>query len=171
MHEPNLLAEAQVIASLMLKLAQGLSVNGRDPASQLPLAQLRVCGVLAANGGPRPMSTLGRELGVSLSALTQIADRLERAGLVKRMTAGADRRVRCLQLTARGERIMRRRLAARVERVSAVLAHVPPPERRTVQTALETLLGACRATQGQEAAGREAVEPPAVSSPSVKAFS
>ena len=47
-------------------------------AAELPLAQLRVCGVLC--DGPRPMSAVSRELGVSLSAMTQIADRLERAG-------------------------------------------------------------------------------------------
>ena len=47
-------------------------------AAELPLAQLRVCGMLY--DGPHPMSVLSRELGVSLSAMTQIADRLERAG-------------------------------------------------------------------------------------------
>ena len=62
------------------------------------------------------MSALSRELGVSLSALTQIADRLERARLVKRTAAEDDRRVRCLQLTARGEKMMRSCREARVAR-------------------------------------------------------
>ena len=50
------------------------------------------------------MSSLGRELGVSLSAITQIADRLERAGLVTRVAKGGDRRVRRLELTRAARR-------------------------------------------------------------------
>ena len=62
------------------------------------------------------MSVLSRELGVSLSAMTQIADRLERARLVKRQFEGTDRRVRSLQLTSRGQKIMQAREEARVQR-------------------------------------------------------
>ena len=50
------------------------------------------------------MSALSREFGVSLSAMTRIADRLERARLVKRVAEGGDRRIRHLQLTPRGEK-------------------------------------------------------------------
>jgi len=56
-----------------------------DPAVELPLAQLKVCSLLY--GGPLSMSAWA-ELGVSLSAMTQIADRLERARLVKRVNQG-----------------------------------------------------------------------------------
>ena len=171
MNQPDLLPDAQAIAALMLKLTQGLSVSGRDAAAQLPLAQLRVCGVLSANGGPRPMSTLGRDLGISLSALTQIADRLERAGLVQRLAEGTDRRVRCLQLTPRGEKIMRQRHAARVDRVLEVLVHLPPPHRQSVRTALESLLGACRAAQDRAVSEKTDAEEPAPSSSLTKAFS
>ena len=99
--------QAETIATLLPALMRQLTAGDDDPAAELPLAQLRVCSVLC--GGPRPMSALGRELGVSLSAMTQIADRLERARLVKRVAKGGDRRVRCLQLTDGGEKIMRLR--------------------------------------------------------------
>ena len=72
------------------------------------------------------MSALGRELGVSLSAMTQIADRLERASLVDRVNQGADRRVRLLQLTEKGQEMMRRHDEVRVRRISEVMGICRP---------------------------------------------
>jgi DNA-binding MarR family transcriptional regulator len=103
------------------------------------------------------MSSLSDELGVTLSALTQIADRLESAGLVTRVARGSDRRVRYLQLTERGETVMRLREDARVRRTLAVLERLSPGAREEVTAALETLFNACTAIRGQDAA-REAAE-------------
>lgn len=145
MSQENLLEIAEDIAGLMPRLARGLTSSEKDPADDLPLAQLRLCGVLSS--GPRPMSALSRELGVSHSALTQIADRLERAGMVKRVAEGSDRRVRCLQLTARGGKMMRKRREVRVHRVLAVLEHLSPHQRQAVQASLEILVSACSVLQ------------------------
>lgn len=134
------LSQAKTIANLLPTLMRQLFAGANDPAAELPLAQLRVCGVL--HGGPRPMSAVGRELGVSLSAMTQIADRLERARLVERVAQRTDRRIRCLQLTERGEKMMQRREKARIGRVSLVLQHLPVKKRKNVLTALETLIQA-----------------------------
>jgi DNA-binding MarR family transcriptional regulator len=135
--------QAEAIASLMPALMRMLSTFDNDPAAQLPLAQLRVCTILCE--GPRSMSALSREFGVSLSAMTRIADRLERAHLVKRVAEGKDRRVRRLQLTPSGEKIMRQRDDARVRSVSAVLAQLPARVRKGVRSTLETLMDACTA--------------------------
>ncbi len=106
--------QAESLATLLPALMRQLMAGVKDPASDLPLGQLRVCSILC--GGSRPMSALSRELGVSLSAMTQIADRMERAKLVRRVPEGTDRRIRCLQLAERGRQIMRRHEQARVER-------------------------------------------------------
>ena len=134
---------AEALAGLIPRLARGLSSPKKDPADDLPLAQLRLCGILSE--GSRPMSALSRDLGVSLSALTQIADRLERARLVKRVATEDDRRVRCLQLTARGEKMTRKRREARVLRIRAVLEHLSVPQREAVRASLEVLVNACSA--------------------------
>ena len=98
--------EAHELTDLFLAVArQLLAVD--DQAAELPLRQLRVCMLLYE--GPRAMSSLSRELGVSQSAMTQIADRLERARLVRRTFEGSDRRIRSLQLTPRGQKIMQLR--------------------------------------------------------------
>jgi DNA-binding MarR family transcriptional regulator len=145
MGETIALRQARAVASLMPALIRMLSTFGRDPAADLPLAQLRVCVIL--RDGPHSMSALGREFGVSLSAMTRIADRLERAHLVKRVAGDKDRRVRRLQLTPRGEKIMRDRDEARMRSVSAMLARLPHKARKEVQTTLETLMNACTITK------------------------
>jgi DNA-binding MarR family transcriptional regulator len=151
MNETMLSEQAQAIASVMPKLTRELVAVERDPAGDLPLAQLRVCGILG--DGPRTMSALSREIGVSVSAMTQIADRLERAQLVKRVAEGSDRRVRRLQLAPRGEKILRERHKARVSHVLGVLTHLSPKQRTEVLAAMETLLLACRASKGSETDG------------------
>ena len=65
------------------------------------------------------MSALSRELGVLLSAVTQIADRLERSRLVQRVGDETDRRLRCLRLTRRGTAMRRRRDEAHGQRGAA----------------------------------------------------
>ncbi len=152
MSEEDLLRTAEAVAGLMPRLARGLTSAEKDPADDLPLAQLRLCGILSE--GPRPMSALSRALGVSLSALTQIADRLERARLVKRVAEENDRRVRCLQLTARGEKMMRRRREVRVLRTVAVLERLSPPQREAVRTSLEVLVNACSSLEADAIHGR-----------------
>ncbi len=152
MYQPELMQIAESLAGLIPRLARGMASPGKlagrskDLADDLPLAQLRLCGVLSE--GPRAMSALSRELGVSLSSLTQIADRLERARLVKRTAAEEDRRVRCLQLTARGAAMMRKRRDARLRHSLAVLEHLSSSERELVRTAMETLVSACTRARG-----------------------
>jgi DNA-binding MarR family transcriptional regulator len=160
MSQADLLETAEAVAGLIPRLARGLSSTKKDPVDDLPLAQLRLCGMLS--DGPRPMSVLSRELGVSLSALTQIADRLERARLVKRVAQENDRRVRCLQLTPRAEKMMRKRREARVLRTLAVLERLVAQQREAVRTSLEILLDACSAVgagptvaSGAESDGRK----------------
>jgi DNA-binding MarR family transcriptional regulator len=140
--------EAEVVADSLRQLMRHLSAGQEDPAVELPLAQLRVCSVLS--GGPLSMSALGRELGVSLSAMTQIADRLERARLVNRVNQGADRRVRLLQLTEHGEKMMLLHQEVRIRRISTVLEHLTPKTRKEVTAALQNLIRAAVATNGSE---------------------
>jgi DNA-binding MarR family transcriptional regulator len=147
MYQPELVEIAESLTALMPRLMRGLTSSEnvtpreKDLADELPVAQLRLCGILCE--GPRAMSALSRELGVSLSALTQIADRLERAKLVKRTAAEDDRRVRCLQLTPRGTAMMRKRREKRLRQSVAILEQLSAPERELVRTAMETLVTAC----------------------------
>ncbi len=142
MNDPSLHEQAASIVDLMPRLMRMLfDLNTDDPAIDLPVAQLRVCGIL--RDGPQAMSAISKELKITLSATTQIADRLERAGLVERVTEADDRRVKCLQLTSKGYEIMRNRRECRTAGVEAVLARMNPETRSEVVDALQVLLKAC----------------------------
>lgn len=145
--------QARTLATPLPTLMRQFMAGASDPSLELPLAQLRVCSILC--GGARPMSALSRELGVSSSAMTQIADRLERARLVTRVPTGDDRRIRCLALTERGAKIMRLHEDTRVDRVSAVLEHLAPKAREDALATLQTLIRACVAARGRDGDSQE----------------
>jgi DNA-binding MarR family transcriptional regulator len=71
--------------------------------------------------GEVSMSSYGNELGVPRSTITNLVDRLERAGLVERAASSRDRRVTLVRLAAAGRRavedtdvLLRSRVAARL---------------------------------------------------------
>lgn len=110
------------------------------PVTEMPLPQLRVFVMLG--DGPLPLSVIGRGLGISPSTVTQVADRLERAGLVERVAQAGDRRVKRLQLTARGEGLARERRSRRVARVREALSRLPDGCREDILHSLKALVEA-----------------------------
>jgi DNA-binding MarR family transcriptional regulator len=134
-------AQARELERLMPQLARRLfTLHPGDPAAELTVTQVRVCSVLQS--GPAAMSAVGEELGISMSAVTQIADRLERSGFVERIPGDEDRRMKRLVLTDHGREVMGARHQRRVGRVSAVLKGLSPERRVDVLAALNDLLAA-----------------------------
>ena len=86
-------------------------------------------------GEPRPMSALAGLLRCDASNVTNIADRLESAGLVERRPAEQDRRVKTLVLTPLGERV-RARVADVWARPPASFAALPPEDLEALQRIL-----------------------------------
>jgi DNA-binding MarR family transcriptional regulator len=144
--------QAAEFVGLLQSLLRELTIGTNDPAIELPLVQLRVCRVLCS--GPQSISAISRELGVSLSAVTQLADRLERAKLVRRLAEDNDRRIRCLRLTAHGERLLRQHDEERVRRMAAVLKHLTPKARDEAASTLDRLVQASVAARGQNGNGK-----------------
>ena len=141
----TLAEDAAQIEAILPRIARRLFLlDHAHPASDLPVAQLKVCSILLH--GPRPMNCISAELGISLSATTQIADRLERAGLVMRESEPDDRRIRLLALTEDGKEIMETRRAFRMSRAMQVLGRMTPEVRASVLEGLQTLMAACRET-------------------------
>ena len=144
--------QAAAVIGLLQSLLRELTTGSNDPAAELPLAQLRLCRVLSS--GLQSISAISRELGVSLSAITQIADRLERARLIRRVTEDNDRRIRCLQLTARGEKLLRLHDEGRIRRMAAALERLTPKARKDAAAALDTLVRASVAARRQDGDGK-----------------
>jgi DNA-binding MarR family transcriptional regulator len=90
-------------------------------------------------GEPRPMSTLAALLHCDASNVTNIADRLEAAGLVERRAAEHDRRVKTLVLTPHGEDV-RGRVAAVWAEPPSGFAALPPKDLEILQRILARAL-------------------------------
>jgi DNA-binding MarR family transcriptional regulator len=141
--EHALREQAAEVEDLLPRLMRRLFAFDPDAVtSQLPVAQLRICSIL--QDGARTMSALSDEVGVSMSALTQIAGRLERIGLVERVVHERDRRMRLLRLTPYGAETMRRRRETRVRSVATALDLLTPADRDELLTSLRALLEAAR---------------------------
>jgi DNA-binding MarR family transcriptional regulator len=151
MVETSLDEQAYALVEILPGIMQRLfTIHGDDPTLHLPIGQLRVCSILSH--GPCTMSTLSKRLGITLSAITQIADRLERTGLVERTAEGDDRRVKTLKLTERGIDMMQYRKTARRQRARQALEHLSEKQRAAVMAGLETLLDAAGASLCAESA-------------------
>src|SRR4051812_34062187 len=113
----------------------------------LPVRQLKVC--LALLRSSCSMSEIGREIGMSPSAVTQVSDRLERRGLVERVLPVGDRRVRKLRLTAKGLRLMRTHEEKQLRRIAGALDRLTETEVDQLMLGLEVLTRSCsRDTNG-----------------------
>jgi len=130
------------VESMMPRIARRIfTLQVNNISIELPSAQMRVCSFLLGFG-ESSISEVAEELGVSASAATQIADRLEKTGLVERISGATDRRVKLLRLTDRGVQMMEERRARRIERTTAALRVMSPVERRDLIESLNKLLDA-----------------------------
>ncbi|MCC6446151.1 MAG: MarR family transcriptional regulator [Armatimonadetes bacterium] len=139
--EPKIREQAALLECLLPRLMRRLfAIESDHAASELSLAQLRLCGILQS--GPRTISHLGEELNLSPSAITQMADRLEKSGMVERVPEQEDRRVKHLRLTPCGTEMMRSRKEKRIRRAALALERLPSDMRGPVMDALQALLEA-----------------------------
>jgi DNA-binding MarR family transcriptional regulator len=127
---------------LPMTMARLFRLDKDHPLAEMPLAQLRVCVYL--QGGPRTMSAIGEEYKISVSAVTQMADRLERGDFVERVVDTDDRRQKMLRLTEYGAKVMRSRRETRVGRVHETLKRLSPEQRATLIESIAAFSQAAR---------------------------
>lgn len=141
------------IVYAILGVAKLLSAEFRRIASAYGLSDA-LAGTLwhVHRAGQIKAGDLARTIACDMGNLSGALDRLEESGLVERITSGADRRVRLMQLTAKG-----RRLAAGIEErfnesaIHEALGRLGERERSALETALGKLRSAL-ATPAQGAA-------------------
>jgi DNA-binding MarR family transcriptional regulator len=86
-----------------------------------------------------PMGRLAQTLACDASNVTGLVDRLESRGLVRRSPSASDRRVKVLDLTAKGSRL-RDLLLDRMTAPPASLQRLTPAEQRALVRILARLL-------------------------------
>ncbi|MGI6295858.1 MAG: MarR family winged helix-turn-helix transcriptional regulator [Armatimonadota bacterium] len=142
-NDSNLRKKSEEVVSVLLALMRHLNTLAADDiAMELPGAQLRVCGLLW--DGPKTMSTLAEELDITHSAITQIADRLERAEMVERVLEEDDRRCKRLALTAKGLAVLEGRRERRILRTMEAMKLLSGQQQDCIVESLRTMLNASR---------------------------
>jgi DNA-binding MarR family transcriptional regulator len=116
----------------------------------LTMQQTKVLLVLSFHGAPLASQTLTRQLGVSLATLSGIVDRLVAQGLVDRREDPDDRRVRLIELTERGRRLVEDVRDAGLEQLRHLLDRLDDETLGAMELVLNRL---------REAAEQDAVTP------------
>lgn len=141
---PGLRDDAQRLVHLLealgnMTVRQVLWRQAAEP--DLTHAQSQVLHHLADHPGCH-MGDVAKVFGVTLSAVTQIVDRLEEKKLVRRGVDPSDRRVHALSLTPAGRTLAEGLHVLRLRGVMPLLARLSPQDRDRVLTGLDTLLTA-----------------------------
>lgn len=113
----------------------------------LTMPQLKVL-FLAGHCDGVKMTYLARTLGMTLSTLTGIVDRLVSQGLARREEDAHDRRVVLVYPTERGSALLQRLLRIGQEELGCILDRLSLEELRKVAEVLDLLLEGARATAG-----------------------
>jgi DNA-binding MarR family transcriptional regulator len=117
----------------------------------LTMPQLKALVCVAKQGGPTN-GQIARSLGVGLSTMTGIVDRLAEQGLVLRREDPLDRRITRVLPTASGQELVDRLLRYRDEYITAVLSQLSSDQLRVVEQAFQYLVEASDVVTEQQPA-------------------
>lgn len=115
----------QLLASLeqlLPRTNQVLYHRADDPFRTLSVNQLRLIRAIAE--GPCPPGRIAELLGVSPSAVTQIVARLKDAGLVVDQSASLDRRMKLVELSPEGRKLLDERSEGRIASSRPILSEL-----------------------------------------------
>ncbi|SDY67425.1 DNA-binding transcriptional regulator, MarR family [Micromonospora pattaloongensis] len=140
------------IMSAQRRLQVLFAYDRSDPLfnANVTVPQLKVLLLLFLRG-PAAGQDLSRLLGVGLATVTGIVDRLVGNGLVSRREDPRDRRVRRVELTDEGHRLMETIITAGMERQRRLLDRLNEAQLRTVVAALTIMIDAATADADPDA--------------------
>jgi DNA-binding MarR family transcriptional regulator len=131
--EPALAAGIAAGIERLIGLFRSLS-----PASGLSLTAAATLATLERSG-PRRLTSLAIQEGVTQPAMTQLIARLQDSGLVRREADPADGRVVQVRLTDLGREMLASRRAVRAERLAGILARISPEDQAALGAALPAI--------------------------------
>ena len=100
---------------------------------------------------PLSPAALAEHTGVTRATMTGLVDTLERAGLVRRAPDPTDRRMMTIEITARGEKLLRKILPEHFRRMAWLMAPLSEVERKTLVRLLTKLLRRAAENDGRPA--------------------
>jgi MarR family 2-MHQ and catechol resistance regulon transcriptional repressor len=115
------------------------SCSARDlRGSGLGDSDFRVLEVLL-HKGPLPVNAIGPKVFLTPGSISTAVERLHERGLVSRVDSEKDRRVRVVDLTARGRRLIQRVFSAHAKHMEELAGVLTPTERAQLTSALKKL--------------------------------
>lgn len=136
----ELLPLADDLHWLLARLARSLGAAEHEAVEPLgiSLREYVVLTEVAAEPG-RSQLAVARAAAVDKSLMVNAVDRLEALGLVERVSHPTDRRVRALQVTKEGQRVLAEATAAVRGVQQRLLAALPARQRETFTRAVQSL--------------------------------
>jgi DNA-binding MarR family transcriptional regulator len=133
---------AQSVLSVLLQVARTLEgrVEGDLARRDLSGAKANTLELLAEAKEPLPLSELAQQNACVRSNITQLVDRLEADGLVRRVNDPHDRRVRRAALTSSGRQAHQTASRLVGQQEKAVAAALTPAEAATLVRLLRKLI-------------------------------
>lgn len=89
--------------------------------------------------GPMPVNVIGPKVFLTPGAISTAVDRLHKQGLVTRTEDANDRRVRRVDLTPKGRKLIERVFAEHAAQMNDLAADLPAKDRRRAAEVLKTL--------------------------------
>ena len=105
--------------------------------SGLGESEFRILEVLL-HKGPMPVNTIGPKVFLTPGSISVAVDRLLKRGLVTRTNSSEDRRVRVVDLTPSGRRLIEQVFAAHSRQIDRLAEVLSPKERRQIVRGLKT---------------------------------
>src|SRR5256885_8219396 len=138
---PRRAGTASAVVSSLLETAEAVEARLEAAVSPLglSLAKLGVLHPLAEARGPLPLSALAERQHCVRSNITQLVDRLEKDGLVRRRPDPDDHRGVLAALTPAGEQAYAKGMRALVEAPQAILGALSPGDTKSLKSGLHAL--------------------------------
>jgi DNA-binding MarR family transcriptional regulator len=115
----------------------GLLIRGNAP-QELSLTAASTLRNLELTG-PRRLTDLAVDEGITQPAMTQLVSRLERDSLAERTTDPSDGRVVLVRVTPAGQALLARRRKVRAQRLAELVSALSEEEERLITAALPAL--------------------------------
>lgn len=124
------------VEMLLARIERLMRTQGRAELADLGVTRDQFHALLVLYGAELTMGELSERLGVTCSTVTDLVDRMERAGLAERVRDDEDRRVVRVRVTGGGEAVLGRVRERRRRYLGRVLAAMTEKEQSTLRDLL-----------------------------------
>ncbi|MBA4602643.1 MarR family winged helix-turn-helix transcriptional regulator [Thermoactinomyces mirandus] len=128
------------IERLLRKISVIVKRKGREILNHFPVTPPQLTALLLLRDeGDLTIGELSQKMFLACSTMTDMIDRMEKNGVVKRVKDENDRRVVRIHLLDKGRQIIHEVLAARRQYLANVLSHLSYEETEQIKTHLSVL--------------------------------